>query len=93
MYSALQTSTQAVFEAEYNPLDSLPTQDLADEHPDHIKWAAIQLWETGDMPAKEAIFWLSITGHISPHWHVPWPNEFLRQFVQLERQKAQGGAA
>lgn len=89
--SALRSSTQAFCEAEYNPLNSLPTQHLADASPGHVLWAIITLWETGDFSANEAIFWLSVTKQIPPNSHVPWPNEFMRAFVQLERQKAQGG--
>ncbi len=86
-------STQPFFENPHNPLDHLPTQHLADAHPGHTKWAILTLWENGTFSANEAIFWLIVTRTIGSDWVIPWPNEFLRSFIALERSRAEGGVA
>lgn len=80
---------QAFFSYPRNPLDEIPTQGFDDADPNITKWAILTLWERGEFSAKETIFWLVVTGVLSPDWVIPFPNEFLRDFVKMEKAKAE----
>lgn len=70
---------------------------LPDADPEKLKWAIITLWEGSPWQEKifeapTAIYWLQITGHISAEQRVTSPDNFLRLWVQREREKAAGVA-
>lgn len=68
---------------------------LPDADPEQLKWAIITLWEGSPWQEKifeapTAIYWLQITGHISAEQRITSPDNFLRLWVQRERERAAG---
>lgn len=73
-------------------LNRLPEAD-----PEQVKWAIITLWEGSPWQEKifeapTAIYWLQITGHISAEQRITSPDNFLRLWVQREREIARAMA-
>lgn len=68
---------------------------LPEEDSDHLKWSVITCWEGTDWQPKvftadEAIYWLQIYGILSAEQRITSPDNFLRLWVQRERERAAG---
>ena len=55
-----------------------------------LKWAVITLWQKGDLPVDEAIFWLTIYRFIRPA-NIKDRDAAMRMYVLQQRAKAEGG--
>ena len=93
----MKVNTQLMQDGQHNvePINILdiatPATGLPDEHPDHVKWAIITLWQWEHFPSNEAIYWLQISKHISAEAVIGDPDAFMRMYVVQQHARAEGG--